>query len=373
MFVPLALLTLASAAPPEPPSPADRAAAVVAQKARMPNRYTLRLRVEGRAPNVPPPAESAWSSTLHVWRDGKQFRVDHFDAQYTPPRLKEDPRDRHVACENCEREGYGLMTTVLPGSPPVLHLVQFHRVGTWSFDRYCTGFDWRYFGLSNASTCMYQHLHVAADYQKLFGQPDMLTRSEKRGGLPCLVASKKTDRLDRSVWLGEQDGFHPVYFEDVIQVEGVPEARTTEVSWQRTPGGHLFPARVKHNSIVSLDGKKLAFEEVVTVTHADFDSPIDPAVFTVAGLGLNENQLIGFPDLEPQDQPRWRNGEIDYSATDRQRAEAGGRPAVLDGQAAPAAYPSQGNLTLIVGISAAVFAIGTAVAAVVIRRRRAAA
>jgi len=373
MFVSLALLTLAPAAPPESPSAAARAAAVVAQKARMPNRYTLRLRVEGRVPDAPPPAESAWSWTLHVWRDGKKFRVDHFDAQYTPPRPTEDPRDRHVACENCEREGYGLVTTVLPGSPPVLHLVQFHRLGTWVFDRYCTGFDWRYFGLSNASTCMYQRLHIAADYPKLFDQPDVLTKSDKRGELPCLVAYKNTDRIDRSIWLGEQDGFHPVYFEDLIKAGGEPETRTTEVSWQRTAGGHLFPARVKHNSMITLGGKKCAFEEVVTVTHADFDSPIDPAVFTVAGLGLNENQVIGFPDLEPQDQPRWRNGRIDYEAIDRKPAEAGGRPAVLDGQAAPAAYPTQGNLTLIVGIVAGVFAVGTAVAAVVVRRRRAAA
>lgn len=372
MFVPLALMALAPAAQPASPSPADRAAAVVAQKARMPNRYTLRLRVEGRVPGAPAPAESAWSSTLHIWRDGKKLRVDHLDAQYTPPRTKEDPRDRHVACENCEREGYGFVTTVLPGSPPVLHVVAFHRLGTWSFDRYCTGFDWRYFGLSNSGKCMYQHLHVAADYPKLFGQPDVLTKSEKRGGLPCLVASRKTDRLDRSIWLGERDGFHPVYFEEVIQVGGEPEARTTEVSWQRTAGGHLFPKRVKHNSIITLGDKKCAFEEVVTVTHADFDSPIDPAVFTVAGLGLNENQPIGFPELEPQDQPIWRNGEIDYSATERKQME-GRQPVALVGQAAPAPYPSQGNATLVVGIVAAVFGVGTAFAAVVIRRRRAAA
>jgi len=374
LFVPLALLTFAPGAPPESPSLADRAATVVAQKARMPNRYTLKLRVEGRVPNAPPQTESAWSSTLHVWRDGKKFRVDHFDALYTPPRPKEDPRDRHISCENCEREGYGLVTKVLPGSPPALHVVEFHRIGTWNFDGYCAGFDWRYFGLSNASTCMYQRAHVAADFPKFFGLPEVVITAGNRGGLPCLVASRKVplNNTAWSVWLSEHDEFNPVFFEEKFDVEEVPESRTTEISWQRTAGGHFFPKRVKHNSMITRGGTKCASEEVVTVTHADFDSPIDPAVFTVAGLGLNENQAIGFPNLESKDLPLWRNGRIDYEYTVEKRMVelAGGKPAVLAAQAAPAAYPSQVSVTLVVGIVAAVLAVGTGVAAVVVRRRR---
>ena len=372
-FVPLALLALAPAAP-DPPSLTDRAAEVITQRARMPNRYTLRLRVEVRAPNAPPPQETASSSTLHVWRDGNKFRGDHFDVQYTQPRASESPQGRRIGCENCEREGYGLTTTVLPGSPPVPHAVEFKRLGTWSFDIYCAGFDWRYFGLSNDPRCVYERLHVAADFPKFFGLPGVVTRAAKRGDLPCVVASRKLKTVEWSVWLSERDGFNPVFFEEKFEVKGEPESRTTEINWQPTAGGHHFPKRVKHNTMVTVGGVKFPTEEVVTVTHADFDSPIDPAVFTVAGLGLNENQAILFPDRELLDQPLWRNGQIDYSRTvGKQMAErmAGGQAATVSNPPAPAPYPSQSKFTLVAGIIAAVFAVGAAVAAVVVRRRRA--
>lgn len=366
---PLALLALAPAAP-DSPSLADRAAAIVAQKAKMPNRYALKIRVESRVPNAPPPLESEWSSTLQIWRDGKKVRVDHFDARYTPPRPNHDPRDRHISCEDCERDGYGIVTTVVPGTPPTHHMVEFKRLGTWNFDYYCTGFDWRYFGLSNDGLCDYPGLHIATDFPKFFGLPAIVTRLDNRGVLPCLVASRKValNNVEWSVWLSERDGLNPVFFENKFEVMAKPESRTTELSWQQTAGGHLFPKRVKHNTMISTNGSKYPLEEVVTITHADFDSPIDPAVFTVAGFGLNENQVIGYPELDHQKQPRWRNGQVDYSETAGKQTLV----AVNAGAAPPAAapYPTENNLSLIVGTVAGALAIGTAIIALVIRRNR---
>ncbi|MBP3957256.1 hypothetical protein J8F10_18500 [Gemmata sp. G18] len=360
-----------------PGAPADKAEAVVAQKSRMPNRYQLKLRVESRTPNAPPPLESSWDSTLHIWRDGNKFRVDHLDAHYTPPRPNHDSHDRRVTCENCEKEGYGIVTTVVRGSPPTLHTVEFVRLGTRNLDGYCTYFDWRYFGLSNDRPCGYPKLHIGSDFPGFFGRSDVQTRRENRGGVPCLVAamSRKTGHLQQSVWLSEREEFNPVFFEDKFEVVGgEPESRTTEVSWQLTPGGHRYPKTVKHNTTISFNGAKYPGEEIVTVTHADFDSAIDPAVFTLAGLGLNENQAIGLPDLKPSERPLWRNGKVDESYTLGQYTAdmLGPQTAVADGPKTVANYPAEGSTTLTVSIVTALLAVVTAVLAVVIRRRRAA-
>lgn len=378
VLVPFVFVALAPALPPDAGSPAARASGVIAQKARMPNRYSLRLRVEGRIPNAPPPLESAWSSTLHLWRDGNKFRVDHLDAEYTPPRQRHDRRDRHITCENCEREGYGIETKVMPGPPPTQPMVEFHPLGSRNLDGYCTHFDWRYFGLSNDGRCLYPRLQVAVDLPKFFNLSGVVTRTENWRDLPCLVASRKMPNLDRSVWLSERDEYNPVYFHDRYEVGDMPETRTTEISWQRTPGGHLYPRSVKHNTMIIVAGGKYASEEVATVTHADFDSPIDPAVFTLAGLGLNENQAVGLPGLDHLDRPVWRGGKLDPTYTVRtqleERAKQSGGEARDAASPTPlATYPSQDNTTRIIGIVAAVLAVIAAVLAVVVRRKRASA
>jgi hypothetical protein len=368
MMMMLSLLGVSFGAAPESPSASDRVAVVVSQKARMPNHYSLKVRTERRTPNAEPPLETEYSSILQIWRDGNKVRVDHTEGRYTPPRPTYDSRDRLITCENCEREGYGVVTQVLPGAPPALHMVEFKKLGTWSFDYYCAGFDWRYFGLGNIGRCVYPRAHVSADFTKFFGQSGVTTKFDKRGGVPCLLATRKL-ALNNSqwyVWLSESDEYNPIFFEQKFDVDGVPENRTTEIEWQRTAGGHLFPKRLKHNTIIGVNGKKMPSEEVTTVLHADFDSPIDSAVFTVAGFGLNEGQVIGYPELEDKDRPRWKNGRVEYPGEAKQPESASAAPMAV------APYPVESNLTLVVGVVAAVLAVGTAVAALVLRRRRSA-
>lgn len=351
------------------PAVSLHAKAVIDQRSRMPNRYSLKVRVETQTPKATPPYERETSLTYHVWQDGDKFRVDGLDGQFSPPRPTQDSNIRHVTCLNCEREGFGIVTTVLANPRPPLHVVGFHRLESRNFDYGCTRFDWRYFGLCNVGKCAYTQKHVAMDFTNFFMRSNIVTRQDKRNGTPCLAATAKTTGSDQSVWLSEHDGYNPVLFADHLVFNGVPEDRTTEVSWQKTPGGHYFPKTVKHNAIVFQDGQRRAQEEIITITHADFDSPIDPAVFTLAGLGLNENQVVGFPDLETADYPYWRNGKVDYDYTLRKRMNetANERPAVP----AAASYPGRGNAGLVLSITAGMLAILAAVAAIFIRRRRA--
>ena len=109
--------------------------------------------------------------------------------------------------------------------------------------------------------------------------------------------------------------------------------------------------------------------------------PIDPAVFTLAGLGLNENQPVGLPGLDSSKFPLWRNGKVDHSYTfGDQQDERERRQRALDPRPdppappAPPPMPGRGtSLTFVVGVVAGVLSVLTAVAAYVLRRRRRAA
>ncbi|MFO0799500.1 MAG: hypothetical protein U0804_18685 [Gemmataceae bacterium] len=269
-------------------------------------------------------------------------------------------------------DGFDIVTTVFPGTPTVQPMVEFNKRGARKQDNYCAGFDWRFFGLSNDGRCLYPGLQVGTSFPAFFRLPDLVTRSDRRDGVPCLVATWTKENLERSVWLSESVAFNPVFFMDRFEDKEKSETRTTEISWHRTPGGHLYPKSISHNSIITRGGGRYAFEEVTTISHADFASPIDPTVFTLAGLGLNEGQVIGLPGLKHEDCPVWHNGKLDpaYTVRDRDNERAKLLP-VSTPSGPPAPYPTPSNAPWIVGVVAGVVAVVTGVAALVIRRRRA--
>lgn len=381
MHTTLLALALAQATSPAA-SIADKPDAVISQKLRMPNRYHIRIRGETRAPDAPPPLSKVASISLHIWRDGDRFRVDAFDQSSTPPEPNRITGSRHVTCEGCERDGYGITTTVMPGTPPNPIMVQFHKLGSWNFDYACTHFDWRFLGISNHSQCAYSQLKLAEDFRAYFKQSGLTVSADRRGDAPCLKAAKHAEHYDQAVWLSERDDFNPVFFEEIIRGDGKPSVRTTEIQWQKTAGGHLYPKVVRHvSTLIYLGTTKYESESFTHITHADFDSPIDPAVFTLAGLGLNENQAIGFPELKDRpDLPLWRNGRVDTSYTSQDMSRdvwkgiAGSTPSASAAyNSLPPAYPTESNWPLIVSAVAAAFALAATAYAFAIRRRRAAA
>ena len=368
---------VSSVAPPDSPSAADRAAALVAHKAKMPNRYTLKYRVESSTPTAKPPSNRQANFTVQLWRDGNKFRVDQFDATRTPAVPGDEDHPRHLSCENCEKEGYWFGTVVKEGPQGPNHAVQFHRMGTWSVDNYCTHFDWRFLGLLNDSPCTYSKIKIAEEFATYFKRSGLTVQPEMREEQPCLVARHLySDKGDgQSVWLSEREEFNPVFFEEKMFVNNVPEFRTTKIRWQKLASGQLYPQSIQHNTIVGigLENVRHPNQYNVTFLHADFGSPIDPAVFTFAGFGLHENQPVFLPDVKAEDSPRWRNGKLDYDHTlSKEMAKLAKDQPAVEKPRASSAYPGQGNTMLIVSVATGVLAIAAAIA-VVIRRRRAAA
>ncbi len=363
-----------SGTPPDSPTVADRAATVVAQRAKIPNRYTLKYRVEESIPTATPPLYKQRNFTVQLWRDGNKFRVDHFATTHLPLDPEDDERPRHLTCENCEKEGYGFLTVIKEGSQGPNHAVEFSSLANYDFDRYCTHFDWRILGLSNDHPCSYKRLKIAEEFTSYFKQNGLTVRNEMREDLPCLVTRYKDKNMvdGPSVWLSEREEFQPVYFEEKMIVDNVPEFRTTKIRWQKLSSGQLYPQSIQYNTKVQygLDKVRHPQQYNLTILHADFGSPIDPKVFTFAGFGLHENQPVFLPDVKAEDSPRWRNGKLDYDHTyNKEMARLAKEQPTVEKPRASSAYPGQGNTMLIVSIATGVLAIVAAIA-VVIRRRR---
>ncbi len=371
----LLALLVSSAAPPDSPSAADRAAALVAYKAKMPNRYTLKYRVESSTPTAIPPSNKQANFTVQLWRDGNKFRVDQFDATRTPAIPGDEDHPRNLSCENCEKEGYWFGTVIKEGPDGPKHTVQFHRMGTWSVDNYGTHFDWRFLGLLNSSHGSYSKFKITEEFETFFRRSGLTVQHEVREEQPCLVARHLySDKGNgQSVWLSEREEFNPVFFEEKMFVNNLTEFRTTKIRWQKLSSGQLYPQSIQYNTIVGigLENVRHPHQYNVTFLHADFGSPIDPAVFTFAGFGLNENQVVLLPDMKAEDCPRWRNGKLDYDHTlNKEMAKLAEEQQAVEKPRASSAYPGQGgNTMLIVSVATGVLAIAAAIA-VVIRRRR---
>ena len=266
---------------------------------------------------------------------------------------------------------------MLPGQPTTTHAVSFHQIGKWNADPYCTSFDWRYLGLANASLCLYDQLKSRVAFPAFIREKGVQSRQASRGGLPCIIADLKREKYDTSVWLSSQFGNNPVYFEQTIRLDDGPQVTTTEVTWQETKGGVLYPKTVKNKSVIRTSSGRHNSEEVITVLHADFESPVDPLIYTIPGFGLNENQAIGFPEIKSDDHPLWRNGKIDYEYTSKKRfldeyrkshssASSGTPPP----EPPTNEYPTESNSLWIVSIVTGSLSALLATAAMVIRWRR---
>ena len=344
---------------------------MVARKLNMHDSYHLRLRFESRrsAPDTP----TRWDYTAELWRAGDKFRIDLFDAESNPPPpagLNQPSHGfRHVTCQNCERPGHLLITTVYPGKPAITSMAGFHTSADMSPNYTTLNIDWRFFGLCNTGLDAYRRIPITKCYQELAADPGLRMSRRVRGGKPCLVASLGREK-EHDIWFDEADGFNPVLHSAAYDNNRGSVGHTTEVAWRATAGGHLYPSRLKY---VLAERGAVRYEEVVTVVHADFHNPVDPSVFTLGGLGLNDNQKIAFPELTLDDQPLWRDGKADPSLSARaaRRAAAEARPAVGSGRpAAPVApYLDGGSTSLVLSIASGALALVLLGAALAYRRR----
>lgn len=284
-------------------------AEMVARKHKMSTSYRVQMRVETRhyvAPNV---GRNAY--TASIWRDGDKLRVDITDAVGEPAPPAGMVRtggegERRITCHNCERTGYFLITGVFPGNPKLTSIVGFHKTPALAGYFSELDIDWRFLGMTNNSLHAYKLAAVAEGCQNYLANPKRVLSRSVRDNKPCLVSSLTIPTSHSETYFFVDDGHNPIINTGVYKSDQGLLKCTTEIEWRKTPGNHLYPSRIRHSE---MKGEKFQSDETINVIDADFHSPINPVVFTLAGLNLNDGQLIAYPDVPAADRPRWRNAK----------------------------------------------------------------
>lgn len=358
--IPLVLMTLSGAADVPPTRKAILEQALAARDG-LPSSYHLVLSVTWAQPDQ----GEKQVSTVEVWVKGDRVRTDEKKHESTFDRAGVGVRN--ILCRNCERKGYGIMTS--QGSVGSVAQVTFLPLGP-DFD-VSDGhrIDWRRLGQLNGPTPDYlretpdatlrQFLTFAGDLQKLSGEGDT-------GPLYQVTARLKLENTLRAD-LSPRHGMNPVRLVNDFKSHNYNQ--TTLIRYDKPlTGGVWFPSAV--SCIRMLKGKELVNEQVV-VKLADFTTPISDRVFTIPGLGLDYGQPIAFPEIkQSRDHPLWIDGKIDYKYTVGKSSAEAYRRALTEaaGPPVPDVDPRSGRLYY---VGAAVLAILAVLAARFARRRAA--
>jgi hypothetical protein len=344
---------------------------MIGKIAKMTGDYQIQLQYRRQFYNQQD-AVSRWSEySARIWRAKSNLRIDVFNRNNETSHDSDFQVQRHVICSNCERSGHVLITMIYPPSHRTRHVVDFKPLKNHNPDYYGLDIDWRKLGLQNWSLPGYIHLDATAAYQNLYAQQRATISRDIRLGKSCTVISDKIDGREWKIWISDEDDGNPIFFDSTSQQQGVIYHQSTDIKWMKSSGGHMFPQTIKH--LEEKNGKLDNLEDI-TIIHADFKTPIDPVIFTLKGLDLNDNQRLMFPELQSEDHPRWNQGGIDHSlsenAKSRDAVEMGKKSAVPLSTPPRAAYPNQSNTYLIIGIVSGVVTLFCLSLAILSRRRR---
>lgn len=157
--------------------------------------------------------------------------------------------------------------------------------------------------MSNNVINVYKLAEVPKGCQNYLTNAKRALSQSVRDTKPCLVSSLILPTGQSETYFSVDEGHNPILDSGAFKSEFGQLKSTTKISWRKTPGNHLYPSRIKHTE---MKGDKLMSDETITVIDADFHNPIDPVIFTVEGMNLNEGQWIAYADVPAADQPIWR-------------------------------------------------------------------
>lgn len=281
----------------EPPDRQQMIEGIFAQRERIKS-YHLRFTVEMNAPHPSAAVPIKDVRKFEIWHAGQSTRTEQriVESNYDPAEVG----GRRVQCRNCEKEGHGVVFTITKtGSTPVevLPLDKFA-----SKEKFRT--DWRLIGLFPGD--------VYASFDRDPRATLRLLASDKRSVLTPVANSEIVLRLNegpahREFTLASEFDHNPTRF-----AMSSPESEVKfEVEYQKV-NEISFPKSI---TLRQSFGKKPPTEQKITFELVELNLPIDPSVFTVAGMQLPDGLPVELPDRKKSVTPTWRDGKLDYEKT----------------------------------------------------------
>lgn len=336
----MAELLLALSAAPAIPAVAE------IEKAALDARLAIRsmyVRLSFDNGTLPPQPGKEYAGVRTVWLDGKKIRSEVV--------YSKGPNTvglREVNCLHCEKDGYGVSWLARPNTAASLHPIG--APGRPGFDQVI---DPRLLGYYPAISAMLRPSQSRLDAIFSPDRNPPTVATEQLNGTECRVLQwTMKDGLGAAVWVAPSKGNNIVRIklEDATSVDLLVSEDVTAVG----QSGLWFPRVVRYETYKA---GELTRREVVRIEEVRLNEPIDPSVFTLAGLALTEGTYVQTPDAKQSG--FLRDGKIDTSRP-KTRFEDTAPPTPLT---APPAGP---NYWL---VGACVALVLAAVAVIAVRRR----
>ena len=234
------------------------------------------------------------SRKLEIWVDGDKRRTD------VKPQDDSNDKSREIWCRNCERQGYCFMT--ITGKDNMKMVVGFQPVAGQLDKADPYRIDWRRLGQLHGPMGTYLVDPPDTTLRK-FSKLTSAVREINHDGARCyeLSARPKNPGDTFRCVVAPDLGCNLVLSELVSAASGWRTTLTTQ--YAPTVSGVWYPKSVVYSQVRS--GQE-TLREVITVERAEFNVPIAEETFRLSGLGLEEGQPIGFPEIKNNSNwPTW--------------------------------------------------------------------
>ncbi len=253
------------------------------------------------------------SGIKQIWRSGTKYREDStlVSSGRTPPHP--NIGERRVHCLNCERDGHLIATTICQNSR-LSTIVTFPKINEMKSSD-ILGIDWAYYGCHSGWLGSNRGDPVLGVFESMKSEPGWTVTRKRRDGFDCIVASNQKDSWTTSVWLRPDLGMNPVYIDKRTAAPDnkYPTVIENVIEYTIVGKNLYYPSKVVY--AYSFDGRQIR-KATTTLSDIQFANPINPSIFTLAGLGLQEGQAIVYPEIKDmRDAPIWRNGKVDKDWT----------------------------------------------------------
>ena len=117
----------------------------------------------------------------------------------------------------------------------------------------------------------------------------------------------KVGEYKQKIVFSSQFNHSPILFELVANDNSI--CVSTTITPALISDKYWYPSKIVH---LSVQGGKEYTKEILDLSDVNFGQPIKPEIFTLAGIGLQDEQAIAFPESKSADDFKiWKNGRID--------------------------------------------------------------
>ena len=271
---------------------------------------------------------------------------------------------RLILCRNCERPGYALVTGVAKDESkrPGLLSVNFTKLeelaGRENFPD-----DLRFFGLQNKITDLNQEFTQQQAVLNLLKHEDwMKTVAGRNGTRRTTISRSGPKNFSLSIIFAEELADQPIEY----HLTEYTRLTLSKLDYADVGNGRFYPKFILNT--VSYDGV-LSESSTITISKHDFANPPSPDKFTLAGLGLEEGQVVAYPEIKNEgDYPVWRNGQLDAVNTANERSRR--LKSLKAEEQSPVAFPDQRRSPLLYVLGGIAALTSSVVVAVAYRKRK---